>query len=238
MIVLSVDVETSGLNPKSAKIIEIGAVLWDTERSVPLDVFSRIVDISPNLVDPVTASISGISNDDIVKYGYPLKSCIEQFDQMLCKASALLGHNIIEFDLKFIEAAYKQVGLSVKKVPIVDTMFDLPASDKVKSRKLNYLAADHGFLNPFSHRAVFDALTAVKIMSAYDFDEIWNISCTPLVIVEAKISFEDRGLAQSLGFSWNPKDKVWKKMMRRGVAEKTNFPFSFEMTVLFGDEER
>ena len=52
--------------------------------------------------------------------------------------------------------------------------------EKIKTRSLPYLAADHGFLNPFPHRALFDVMTMIQIAGMYDINEILKYADSPI----------------------------------------------------------
>jgi hypothetical protein len=102
----------------------------------------------------------------------------------------------------------------------IDTMVDVPYPSEYHVRNLRHLAADHGFLNPFAHRAVFDVLTMLTIMSKYDLDEIVELSQEPLFMIYAVCSppWTDNGVssneARKNGFRWNVELKLWTKQIR------------------------
>ena len=43
MLILGVDFETTGLDTQKDSIIEVGAVLWDTQRKMPLQIYSDLM---------------------------------------------------------------------------------------------------------------------------------------------------------------------------------------------------
>ncbi len=227
MLVLGLDLETSGLAPESDEIIEIGAVLWDVERAYPLKVLSVMVKPSAPLDSQVT-QITGLTSEDLERWGITCQEALKQLSDLAQWAECIVAHNGLGFDKKFLEVAWKECPDFQVGLPWVDTMYDLPFSENIGTRKLDYLAAEHGFLNPFSHRALFDVLTMLKILSNYSFADVLQLSRSPLVKVVAQVSFEEKDKAKELGFRWDPKQRVWYSEMKQVVFERkrSEYPFS------------
>lgn len=232
MIIIGIDLETTSLDIKSAEIIEIAAVAWDTERKAPVKFFSEIVNISPRILDTTTEKITGIRTSDLSKFGIDELTVFKSFLQFCKVGKGIVGHNLLRYDLNVLRSCFEKHKLSVPDLPMIDTLFDVPFPDEIKTRNLGHLAAEHRFLNPFPHRALFDVMTTLKILAEYDFDEVWNISNSDMIILTANVSFEEKGLAQAAGFHWSPTMKKWTKMMRKAVAEKVKFPFEFSYEVV------
>ena len=87
------------------------------------------------------------------------------------------------------------------------------------------MAADHGFLNPFPHRAVTDALTMLKLAGMYDWDETIKRSKSPIRTLIANVSFENKDLAKSAGFHWIAETKQWMLDIKECDLERTTFEF-------------
>ncbi len=120
--------------------------------------------------------------------------------------------------------------------PVIDTMIDLPFDEKIHgSKKLTHLAATHGFLNPFPHRAVFDVLTMLKMASYYDLKTILARNASPTVTVVARVSFDDKDKAKALGFHWEATSKTWEKRYKEIDLKTMDFPFQ---TVVHGAPEK
>ena len=102
---ISIDLETTGFNPDTCEIIEIGA--WKVKDGVVKDKFCTLV--KPVMYIPSTVqNLTGITNED-VKDCDPISSVIlELFDW--CKDYACLGHNIM-FDMKFLQHFGKLSGV-------------------------------------------------------------------------------------------------------------------------------
>src|SRR5208282_4762391 len=68
------------------------------------------------------------------------------------------------------------------------------------STRLTYMAADHAFLNPFPHRAMFDVMTMLKILDNYDIGKVMELAKSPTVTVKAIVSFDQKDLARNRGY--------------------------------------
>lgn len=92
-----IDVETTGLSPRSDRIIEIGVILLDTKLAV-----ERTFDTLVNPQRTIAAQfIHGISNDDVASaptFAELAPSIIEMLDERV-----LVAHNA-NFDLAFLNA--------------------------------------------------------------------------------------------------------------------------------------
>ena len=145
------------------------------------------------------------------------------------KLNFLVGHNAISFDSKFLEAAFDSYQMPKIKTPWIDTLTDLPYSQEVKTRKLSYLASEHGFVNPFSHRALFDVLTMLKLLSQYPIEEIIAIQQSPLVKILAHVSYDDRDKARRLGFRWDPQNRCWFAEIKQSILPRMDYPFEYSI---------
>jgi DNA polymerase-3 subunit epsilon len=85
------------------------------------------------------------------------------------------------------------------------------------TRKLVHLAAEHGFINPFAHRAMFDVLTMLMIFQRYDPAAALALAKEPVVTLKACVSYDDREKAKSRGYRW--KDRQWLKAVRASEVE-------------------
>lgn len=227
MYVLGLDLETTGLSFEEDEIIEIGAVVWDTDLNKPAAMLNHLVvqphkyPLSQNIVN-----ITGISDKDLNEFGIDEKDALVEFLKLAEKCQYIVAHNGNYFDRPFLEKALKRHGLKVK-LPWIDTMFDVPF--KCRTKQLTYLAAEHNFLNPFAHRAQFDVLTMLKVCSNYDWQEIIKRAHSPQIKVIAKVTKEDRQLAKDKGFRWDPKNYAWFKEMKECDLDQQAFDFQVDV---------
>lgn len=229
MLVLGLDLETSGLNYEKDQIIEIGAVLWDTETHSPKKVFNELIYFDNLNLPNEVQSITGISVDDLKTYGIPLSDALKTLTDLVNKAEYLVGHNAVNFDAEFLNQAYMSYQMPKLKKPWIDTLTDIPYAQEIKTRKLSYLAAEHGFINPFSHRALFDVLTTLKLLSKYDIEEIIMIQQSPLVKVLAHVGFDERDKARRIGFRWDPQQRHWFSEVKQAMIPRMDYPFEYSI---------
>lgn len=231
MLVLGVDFETTfdkDFNIDSMRITEIGAVLWDVPSSQPVVTFNALLwdedypESPKELVD-----ITGITDQMLKERGIPPFHGIKEFNKLMEQATAVVAHNGNAFDRPLYESVSSRYGLEPVHKHWIDTTIDINYPHMVKTRKLTHLAAEHGFVNPFSHRAMFDVLTMLKVMSQYDFNEILDRSKQPTVRCVARVPYADRNLAKDRGYYWDGECKQWFKLLKESEAqlEEQQAPF-------------
>ena len=151
MRVLGLDFETTGLLPQQNQVIEIGAVVWETELNKPIHLYSELVKPEGFVGLPEEIiEVTGIDDQTLFDFGVEPKGAFERLNELMEQVEYVVAHNA-KFDLSFYEAEVHRLGLEPVDRPWIDTVQDLPINDNGGSRKLTYMAADHGVLNPFSH---------------------------------------------------------------------------------------
>jgi len=227
--ILGLDFETTGLLASEDRVIEIGAVVWDTDSNKPVHVFSELVKPEGFVGLPDTIiKVTGIEDQDLYDFGISTQVAFERLNELIENSEYVVAHNV-KFDQSFYEAEISRLGLEPVDRPWLDTVTDVPYGDEVGSRKLTYLAADHGIVNAYAHRAVFDSLTMMTILSRYDIQEVVDRAKSPSVSVLAHVSFEEKDKAKNLGFKWDGKNKKWYRHYKQCDLETVNFPFEYSV---------
>ena len=153
------DLETTGLSPDTDAIIEISALKVDGGEVI--DEFSTLVD--PGFHIPYMASsINGIT-DDMVTGSPKIDQALRDF-VAFAGDSILVGHNIRNFDLRFIQ----RDAMNILGKPIPNEYVDTLAVARrclpeLSSRSLGSLAYHYGISYDGAHRALADCHINKKV---------------------------------------------------------------------------
>lgn len=242
MLILGMDFETNGLSPEKNAVTEVGMVLWETELRAPVKIMGYLVDpwIGSEW-DPVTVQINGITPELCAKYGYPDERALKQLLLWYQLADMACAHNGSRFDRPFFETWCVRYGYESQPTKLwIDTNTDIELGELEyrKSRKLTYMAADHQFLNPFPHRAVFDVMTMFKVLAEYDLERVIFLAKQPNILIEALVSYDDRELAKARGYRWSedPRKpggkKIWAQTIKECFLEKESTEAGFPVVIV------
>ncbi len=216
---LIVDVETTGIDPENDKIIEIGVL----EFAVDQDFNATIVSMYAGLEDPKEPL-----KPEIVKLTQltdaSLKGKSIEWDfvrQYFDRASIVVAHNA-PFDRAFLmkrkELCDVEVhwACSIKHVDWAEKGF--------RSRALNYLAADHGFVNPFAHRALFDCASTFRLVAPH-LKELMNKSYQrEFRILATGAPFDAKDKLKERAYMWDPVSRVWyKNILESSLSGERDF---------------
>jgi len=229
MLLVGIDVETTGLDTSKDRIIELAYAVWCTEKGAPLFMRSSLVQTDASVSEEIT-KITGITPDMLGQFGESLKATLTDFVLTLAKhrIEYLVAYNGRNFDYPVLNAELKRVEIDLPEVKCIDPVEDLPYEEVAKRRKLVHMAADHGFLNPFPHRALFDVLTMMKILQGFPLPEVLHRAASPSVVVRAMLPYEDvsgREAIKKKGFRFNELDgKRYEKQWVKKIKE-CDLPF-------------
>jgi DNA polymerase-3 subunit epsilon len=224
---LGLDFETTGLDFEKDRIIETGAVLWDTDSHRPLVTYGEFVyeESTPPLT-PEIVGLTGITQEMLDEFAISPEAHFNWLNEFASshKVDYIVAHNGENFDKPMLWAEFKRLGLEntlLHNIPWIDTKTDLPFEVEPASRRLAHLALDAGFINPFAHRALFDVLTMLRVMDQYDVNKIIEYSKIPWITVSALVGYKDRQLAKDARFRWDADNKLWIKDIKEDQLQKT-----------------
>lgn len=230
MIVAGIDFETTSVDPETCHPTEFALILWDSDTAEIVESTSFLLTV-PETVPIDNSEITGITRHMVDTAGYSWSKVEGRMLDRLNFADYLMAHNIA-FDRTILKRVINWKNYYGEK-PFndehwIDTMTDVPYPPHIRTRSLPYLAAEHGFVNPFPHRALFDVATMIKIAGLYDFDEILKYANSPNLWIRATVSFDDKQLAKDRHFRWDPTNKLWVKQVKEMnldyEEEKADFP--------------
>jgi DNA polymerase-3 subunit epsilon len=233
MLILGLDFETTGLNIPTIGVTEIGMVLWDTDLNAPVKLFGTLVDPAPYAVwEPGVEKVNGLTREICAKFGMEDEKALKTVLSWYGSADVACAHNGNAFDKPLLETWATRYGLDAQKSKVwLDTRADLERPPR-DSHRLGYMASDHGFLNPFPHRAMFDVMTMLTILTArdiskappkYDLDSVLVVAKSPLRVVKALVSFDQKEAAKTRGYHpiyENGKFNRWELEVRECNLEK------------------
>lgn len=147
---ISIDLETTGLEPKHDKIIEIGALR--VENGQITDTFSTFVNPGRKLEERII-SLTGIRDGELSDAPYIQEVLPGLLDFM--GSMPILGHSIL-FDFSFLKKAAVNQGLAFEKCAIDTLKIARKYLAELESRSLDYLC-DYYQIPHQAHRALEDA---------------------------------------------------------------------------------
>lgn len=220
-----IDIETTGLEPSKDKIIEVGFL----EFVFGSDLKPAIINIYGGLDDPgfdlapEISSLTGIQS-------YQLKDRRVDWDiinQAVARSKVLIAHNAA-FDRSFLE---QREEFSGQDVHWACSMSHIDWQNKgFKTRSLNYLAADSGFVNPFAHRAVFDCATTFRLIAPHINELIERSFEKEYHVLAVGAPFESKDKLKNCGYRWDPGQRVWSKIV---AHSKLDLEREFLETVVY-----
>lgn len=253
MRVLGLDLEgmnvdiTKGVQTKTDRVTEIGAVLWQWETKTPLEMMSQLVaePDCPTITEENTR-ITGITNEMVTEFGASPAESAEKLAALMNKADYIMAHNggsqirpTSGYDYQMLKAMYERYAMKMPETPWIDTLTDLEFPEEIlihtKGRRdMMSLEHAHGFINPFPHRAVTDVLAMMKIASNYDIERMVVMSRSPVVELiwsmpypnfrapqSEKDAFEaGKALAKKNAFRWNADAKEWVRETKLLVLQE------------------
>jgi len=157
MSYVAIDVETTGLDPRTEKIIEIGAVL--VQDGIAVKEKSTLVNPGRELTERIR-ELTGIQ-DSMLEHAPGIGEVIGEYVNF-CQGLPILGHNIL-FDYRFLKQAAVNQGLEFEKQGI-DTLYlcrkFMPSQEK---KNLGNACAYFQVDLKTAHRALGDAYGAHEL---------------------------------------------------------------------------
>lgn len=165
------DLETTGLNKASDRIIEIGAV--KVQDGKVIDDFDMLVNPGKKenginvSISSTIKNLTGISNELVANQ--PLeKEALREFFKWCNGIDLVIGHNIASFDIPFVKAACRRNGLEFPFSAKVDTLLfvkslKLQKNGVIENNKQTTLA-DYVDLKYSAHRANEDTKALCEIL--------------------------------------------------------------------------
>lgn len=253
---LLIDFEATSIDPKTARIIEVGAVMTD-ENWKELGAYSAFV-LQPAAM-PLPEEIKKITNitDEMLEtQGIPLRQMFDELKTFSRSFEADEGF-LVAYNREYDEVLYntefeRTFSQFAGHNHWVCAMRDLEVNYNFKCWKLSHLALDHGLaVDPKGlHRAIADVRLMREMLEklAVPAEAMFEFQQMPWHVLQAVIPgpWQDGGKGKAeavkLGYSWEtPRgsqqkfEKCWVKQVKANQAEKEIQRAPFKVRTLQGD---
>lgn len=205
------DSETTGLNAKSDKVIEIAMVPFEFDRSGNI---YRILPEYNSLQDPgipipkEITRITGINNEMVSGQSIDFNKVAE----MLSNVVLVIAHNA-GFDRPFMEELFE----GFRNISWACSIKDINWKEEgFESSKLEYLAYKYGFFFE-GHRATIDCLAGIHLLSK-TLPESGGLALNKLLETARKVEYrleaanspyDKKDELKRRGYKWNGEKRVW-----------------------------
>lgn len=156
-----IDVETTGLDNLSDRIVEIGIARFIDGKI--MGTFSSLLNAGKT-ISPQASAINGISNSMIAnapKESYVVKEVVKFLGDSLFNKTPIVAHNA-RFDMKFLYSMFFRHGIDAE-IRCLDTLSISRDLINLKSYKLSSLATHYAIKETADHRALSDAIVCGKV---------------------------------------------------------------------------
>lgn len=152
-----IDVETTGLSPRTARVCELAAISFRGSERV--GTMAEL--INPGVpIPPEVSRIHGIT-DVMVKDSPRFDRVVLKLIDML-ESSVIVAHNA-EFDMSFLRAECERSWAKIPERPVLDTLALARRNWNFKSNRLGNIAAELDISSEGWHRALADVEMTRKI---------------------------------------------------------------------------
>jgi DNA polymerase-3 subunit epsilon len=196
-MILIVDTETTGIDPKKDSLIELAGAVYDEEHGL-LDCQSCIVCSK----DGNNAAFD-INRIDPALFPKNRTPHIDMWWELVDGCRAIVAHNA-SFDRQWLPATNEQKWLcSIRDIK-------WPGG----TGKLETLALNHGVAVLPGHRAIYDVLTLVRVFDAVramgvSVSGLIDAALAPKDLWQSHQQFAKNDEARSFGFAWDAERKGW-----------------------------
>lgn len=158
-ILAAIDTETTGLNPATDRLLEVGAVRFSKDGVI--DTFNQL--INPGCSIPYNATRINHITEDMVQTCPTEKEILPDLVKFVSN-SILVAHNA-NFDLKFINTALVRCGHKSLSNRVEDTVkISRSIFPSLESHRLQFLAQHFNIDPGNAHRAQDDARVCMELL--------------------------------------------------------------------------
>jgi len=201
MLVVGLDFEATGVDHQTARAIEVGAVIWESDTWKELEKFNSFIweHGYPELTDKII-QLTGIKQDELIREGSVPKEVFKDLIEFIGRGNYIIAHNK-EYDGNLLKSELRRhdFQIDIPESKWICSYRDVPYPERFRCKKLSHLTLDHGVpIDPKTlHRAVADVELIGKLFKAgnYTLESILEYRDSPWVYFQAIIPppWEDGG---------------------------------------------
>lgn len=209
MILVGLDIESTGLDKAKDRPIEVGVALWTTKYNRCLDTRSLLVQSDGVIVSPEITEITGITQSMCDNFGYTPEEAFDETQYFVDRAEAIVAFNGKRFDVPMMHNWAKRVQKLFPDKFVIDPFTDLP----MRGQELITMCAKMGvYYDP--HEASADVGAMLRLMAKFPFDVVLERAKSPTVVVQSLQHRSENDKVKKHKFRWNPIRKLWWKAVK------------------------
>jgi DNA polymerase III epsilon subunit family exonuclease len=152
------DFETTGLNPRESRIIEIGAIKFIAQKEVAR--FSQLIDPGVQISSEITR-ITGITNADLAGKP-PIPEVLPAFHDFL-RGAVGIAHNA-EFDISMLHYESLRLGITCEYTVFCTLKMARVLLAHLERKNLDTLAKHYNLTFEERHRSIGDILVTAQVL--------------------------------------------------------------------------
>ena len=167
--VITLDVETTGIDPKKDEIIELAAIRTEKGKG-SADEFDLLVTLSKGRTLPTEITrLTGISESQLINEGVSKRTVCERIEAMLSHKNTLVVAYNAQFDLCFLYFLLKESGnpAALKNAKYLDAL-TVYKDRQPYPHKLSDAVAAYELHTQNTHRAIDDTRATIELMCAME----------------------------------------------------------------------
>lgn len=235
MIVVGLDLETTGLSKIKDRPIEASATLWTTNFSRSLGSTTLLIQSDGVKVSSESTEKTGITQAMVDNFGVEPSFAFDTMVNYINRAEAIVAFNGRRFDIPMYNEWARRLGKQFPEKLVIDPFCDLP----MLGQELITMCAKRG-IHYNAHEAGADVGAMLTLMSDFDFEVVLERAKSPVVVVRSKQDRSQNDRVKKHKFRWNPERKIWWKAVKEidlnELATKVNNEFGLEVLDLKPEE--
>lgn len=224
MRVLIVDTETTGLDPETHELIEVGLVLYSVDHQCALQQFSTLLPMkaAENEAERINRIPSSVLRGETLDpSGRMTVEASRMISELVRLSDYFIAHNAA-FDSKWFPSKLPGFTAKEQERPWLCTLEDFVWPNCGPGHLVNTALA-HGIGVSSAHRALTDCLLISALFDRMaDLPEMFKVAMRPKALFVADVPYPGTEAKQA-GFRWNPDSRQWARRMAVEDAGKLGF---------------